>query len=256
MMPIIFASRFPNSSSFSCSGVCSSSSPALVTAAWMMPISVLIPVATTTATQAPLEMVVEEKSRLLFSWMTQSFSFDFGSGSGSFETLWDSPVSWDCSILIVVVLSRITRQSAGTLSPTFTSKMSPGTTSSASTLAQFPSRRTKAHSGASFFNASKAFSALESCQIAMIALRIRMVRITNGSTYAFKPSSFDFSSKKARRKETIAEASRIRTKVSSNCSMMSSKSDFFSCSSKAFGPYFFLFSSTWADVSPWSAFTS
>ena len=33
----------------------------------MMPISVLIPVATTTATQAPLEMVVEEKSRLLFS---------------------------------------------------------------------------------------------------------------------------------------------------------------------------------------------
>ena len=35
----------------------------------MMPISVLIPVATTIATQAPLEIVVEEKSRLLFSYI-------------------------------------------------------------------------------------------------------------------------------------------------------------------------------------------
>lgn len=43
------------------------SSPALVTAAWILPISVLIPVATTQAVHAPLDTVVDEKSTFIFS---------------------------------------------------------------------------------------------------------------------------------------------------------------------------------------------
>ncbi len=43
------------------------SSPALVTAAWILPISVLMPVATTQAVHAPLDTVVDEKSTFIFS---------------------------------------------------------------------------------------------------------------------------------------------------------------------------------------------
>jgi hypothetical protein len=53
-----------------------------------------------------------------------------------------------------------------------------------------------------------AFSALLSWETPTTALRMRIVRITAGSTKAPQPSS---SSKRARAKETAAEPSRMRT---------------------------------------------
>ena len=42
------------------------------------------------------------------SWMTQVFPSLSRNGATSLVTLCDSPVSWDCSILMVVVFSCIT----------------------------------------------------------------------------------------------------------------------------------------------------
>mmetsp|Transcript_64460 Transcript_64460/g.165865 ORF Transcript_64460/g.165865 Transcript_64460/m.165865 type:complete len:205 (+) Transcript_64460:565-1179(+) len=176
---ITLASSSPKSSSFFCSGVCSSSVAASFTASWITPISVSMPVPTTMPQQAPLDTVVDEKSMLVLPWITQSFSV---TGSTSFDTLCDSPVSWDCSMRMVVVLRLISRMSAGTLSPTLTSTTSPGTTSSASMLCQEPSRSTMAESGCSFFSASSAFSALDSCHTPTKAFATRISRMTSGST--------------------------------------------------------------------------
>mmetsp|Transcript_63049 Transcript_63049/g.184369 ORF Transcript_63049/g.184369 Transcript_63049/m.184369 type:complete len:252 (+) Transcript_63049:2511-3266(+) len=250
-MKITFASNSPKSSSFCCRGVCSSSVAACFTADWMLPISVDMPVPTAMPTQAPLETVVDEKRMFVFDWTTTSFS----TGSTSLETLCDSPVSCDCSMRSVVVFSFTRRMSAGTLSPTLTSTTSPGTTSSASTCCQWPPRSTMALSGCSFFSASRAFSAFDSCQTPTKALATRMARITSGSTYAVRPSSALFSSKYARQKETRAESRRMRTRRSSNCAMISSMRDFFSCSSRQLGPYFALCSRTRASLRPSLGFT-
>mmetsp|Transcript_24712 Transcript_24712/g.73762 ORF Transcript_24712/g.73762 Transcript_24712/m.73762 type:complete len:200 (+) Transcript_24712:2571-3170(+) len=192
MMKITFASSSPKSSSFCCRGVCSSSVAACFTADWMTPISVDMPVPVTQPMQAPLETVVDEKSMLVLDWITHSLLV---TGSTSLETLIDSPVSWDCSMRIVVVFSFTTRMSAGTLSPTFTSTMSPGTTRFASIALQWPSRSTVAVSGCNFFSASRAFSALDSCQTPTKAFATKIARMTSGSTYAVRPSSALFSSK-------------------------------------------------------------
>mmetsp|Transcript_141506 Transcript_141506/g.439883 ORF Transcript_141506/g.439883 Transcript_141506/m.439883 type:complete len:246 (+) Transcript_141506:2525-3262(+) len=237
MMKITFASSSPKSSSFCCRGVCSSSVAACFTADWMTPISVDMPVPTTQPTQAPLETVVDEKSMFVLPWITQPLSM---MGSGSLETLCDSPVSCDCSMRIVVVFSFMRRKSAGTLSPTFTSTMSPGTTSAASMTPQWPFRSTVALSGCSFFSASSAFSAFDSCQTPTKALATKMARMTRGSTYAARPSSALFSSKKARKNDTRADSRRMRTNKSSNWATINSQRDFFSCSSSSLRPYFSL----------------
>mmetsp|Transcript_61664 Transcript_61664/g.161996 ORF Transcript_61664/g.161996 Transcript_61664/m.161996 type:complete len:239 (-) Transcript_61664:326-1042(-) len=207
------ASSSPKSSSFFCSGVCSSSAAASLTADWIVPISVCMPVPITHPQQAPFDTVVDEKSMLTIPWITMSSSL---TGSSSLDTLWDSPVSWDCSMRMVVVLRLTRRMSAGTLSPTLTSTMSPGTTSSAWMLCQDPSRSTMALSGCSFFRASSAFSALDSCHTPTKAFATRMSRMTSGSTYAVQPSSWLLSSIQARKKETKADRSKIRTSRSSN----------------------------------------
>mmetsp|Transcript_121644 Transcript_121644/g.326731 ORF Transcript_121644/g.326731 Transcript_121644/m.326731 type:complete len:201 (+) Transcript_121644:2563-3165(+) len=191
--PMIFAKTLPNSSSFCWSGVCSSSSAASCTRDWMMPISVCMPVRQTTPMHAPLETVVEENSVLCLSWITESPRAAMT--LESLSTACDSPVSWDCSTFIEMVFSLTTRMSAGTLSPTLTSTMSPGTRSSALTFSHSPLRRQKASSGTSFFKASSAASALDSCQTPTMAFKIRIVRMTRGSTYATQPSPAASSSK-------------------------------------------------------------
>mmetsp|Transcript_41878 Transcript_41878/g.75722 ORF Transcript_41878/g.75722 Transcript_41878/m.75722 type:complete len:219 (+) Transcript_41878:2679-3335(+) len=217
----------------------------------MTPISVDMPVPVTTPMHAPLATVVEAKSMLVLPWITQSSSV---TGSDSLATLCDSPVSCDCSMRMVVVFSLMSLMSAGTLSPTLISVTSPGTTSTASICCQRPSRRTMALSGCSFFRASRAFSALDSCQTPTKALATRISRITSGSTYAVMPSS-DWSSNQARKKETAAESKRMRTSRSSNCARTSCQRDFFSCSSSSLLPYFALISSTFALLSPDSNLT-
>mmetsp|Transcript_9427 Transcript_9427/g.27257 ORF Transcript_9427/g.27257 Transcript_9427/m.27257 type:complete len:220 (-) Transcript_9427:95-754(-) len=199
----------------------------------MAPISVSMPVATTTPMQLPFDTVVEEKSMLTFDWMIQSLPWTL---SVCFETLWDSPVSWDCSMRTVVVFNLTHRRSAGTLSPALTSTTSPGTKSSASTCCQVPSRSTCAWSGCNLFKASSAFSALDSCHTPTKALATNMSKITKGSTYAVRPSSWLFSSMYARPNDTAAETSKMRTSRSSNWARTNSHSDLPGCSASLLGP--------------------
>ena len=60
------------------SGVFSSSSFASVTLAWILPISVRMPVEVTTAIAAPLEIVVPENIMLSLPWMRTCRSLGYG----------------------------------------------------------------------------------------------------------------------------------------------------------------------------------
>mmetsp|Transcript_9814 Transcript_9814/g.26684 ORF Transcript_9814/g.26684 Transcript_9814/m.26684 type:complete len:236 (+) Transcript_9814:2571-3278(+) len=210
MTVITLVSISPKSSSFCPRGVFSSSSAAVCTSDWILPISVRMPVATTRATHVPLDTVVLEKSMFTLPWMRASAA----TGSTIFCTVADSPVSEPSSQRMVVVLSLSTRQSAGTLSPTRTCTTSPGTRSDADNEGRSsPLRTTVAVALWSSLSASSADSAFDSCHTPTTALMTRMSRITKGSTKAVMPSS---SSKNARTKDTIAAASRIFTSRSSN----------------------------------------
>lgn len=139
----------------------------------------------------------------------------------------------------------MSRQSAGTLSPTETEMMSPGTRAEAWIFWIREFRITLVSSGEYSFKAfekkdkkekpnsarfccekregeggltSIAFSALVSCITPTVAFAIRINRITAGSTNAVSQSSF--SSNKARMKETMAEPRRMRTSWSSNWARM------------------------------------
>mmetsp|Transcript_5528 Transcript_5528/g.18717 ORF Transcript_5528/g.18717 Transcript_5528/m.18717 type:complete len:256 (+) Transcript_5528:152-919(+) len=218
MTVITLVSISPKSSSFWLRGVFSTSSAADCTSDWILPISVAMPVATTRAVKEPLDTVVPAKTMLSLDWIRASGS----TGSVIFCTVADSPVSEPSSIRIVVVLSEITRQSAGTLSPTRMSTMSPGTSSLAGSVGcSSPSRITVAVCPWSSLSASSADSAFDSCHTPTTALITRIRRITKGSTKAVMPSS---SSKKASTKETIAAARRILTRKSSNCASTSFQS--------------------------------
>ena len=129
-------------------------------------------------------------------------------------------------------------KSAGTLSPTDTSMMSPGTMSTAFTFCtpSLSDLTTLPVSGSYSFNASIADSAFLSCQTPTQALAIKMSKMTKGSTKAVIESS---SSKKAKTynkvisvlfshlfstltNEMIAASNKILTRRSSNCSSTSS----------------------------------
>lgn len=167
-------------------GVFSSSSLASVTLAWILPISVRMPVAVTTPMAAPLEIVVPENIMLSLPWMRTSFS----TSSSCLSTVSLSPVSEPSSVLMVVVFSLMMRTSAGTLSPTRTSTTSPGTSSDDGTSGtSTPLRSTLVVVVCISLSASSAFSALCSCQTPTTALMTRMSMITKGSTKACRPSS-------------------------------------------------------------------
>ena len=68
-----------------------------------------------------------------------------------------------------------------------------------------------------------ALSALLSCMTPTVALAIKIKRMTAGSTKTDQNEEPSESSKRARTKETTAEASRMRTSWSLNCSKISSQ---------------------------------
>lgn len=157
-------------------------------------------------------------------------------------TLTLSPVRMAWSTRRLVDVTESNRQSAGILSPTATEMISPGTSSVACVRVHSPSRKTLASSGEYSFKActivriqetevqsmggltSMAFSALVSWITPTVALATRMRRMTRGSTNALHQVDPSESSKRARTNETTAEARRMRTSWSLNCSRMSSHS--------------------------------
>mmetsp|Transcript_16873 Transcript_16873/g.31026 ORF Transcript_16873/g.31026 Transcript_16873/m.31026 type:complete len:201 (-) Transcript_16873:172-774(-) len=98
--------------------------------------------------------------------------------------------------------------------------MSPGTNSLEGISTDSPSRTTRQLSGCMSFSASRLFSALLSWYTPTIALRIRISRITRGSTNCemLNCSPFSYTSLTAMSAETTAATSRILTSGSSNCS--------------------------------------
>mmetsp|Transcript_32700 Transcript_32700/g.70118 ORF Transcript_32700/g.70118 Transcript_32700/m.70118 type:complete len:250 (+) Transcript_32700:2485-3234(+) len=206
-------STSPKASIFCPSGVFSSSSLACCTLAWILPISVDMPVETTMHRPDPPETVVPEKSMLRLSAIRALTA----TGCVCFMTVSLSPVSDPSSVRMVVDLSVSRRTSAGILSPTATSTMSPGTSSDAGSRLSSPLRVTFAVHVCRFLSASSAFSALCSCQTPTTALMTRMSKMTNGSTNAGGAPSSESPSKNARTKERMAAPSRILTSRSSNC---------------------------------------
>mmetsp|Transcript_1351 Transcript_1351/g.3777 ORF Transcript_1351/g.3777 Transcript_1351/m.3777 type:complete len:341 (-) Transcript_1351:62-1084(-) len=245
MYAMTLANSSPKASIFCPKGVFSSSSAACCTWLWMTPISVFMPVATTTPTQVPLETVVPEKSMFFLSWILA----DFATGSVVLSTVSDSPVSAPSSVRTDVVSNLTTRMSAGTLSPTLTRTMSPGTSSEAGKSGfNTPFRITCAAQFCRFFNASKAFSALCSCHTPTIAFIIRIRRMTKGSTMACAKSSP--SSAKASAKERQAAPNKIFTRRSSNWSKTSCHKGVPSSLSNSLGPNFSRSAVTWSSLRP------
>ena len=160
---------------------------------------------------------------MMFVFPCNSISTGHNSSSSAcLSTATDSPVKLACSHLSVAVLSSITLKSAGTLSPVCSATISPTTNSLAGTVIISPLLLITLASGDCIsFNASNAFSAFVSCHTPTMAFKTKINRITKGSTNAvisFPPPGFGPSSKNARTNDTIAEASKILTNASSNCS--------------------------------------
>ena len=153
--------------------------------------------------------------------MSSSFTL-----STRLSTATDSPVNDACSTRTVAVFNRITRQSAGTRSPVFSSTTSPGTNSRASSEPfHRPSLRHFACSLCISFSASSARSALLSCHTPTIAFSTKISAMTAGSAYAASPSSAPPSAY-ASASDTAAAASSTFTSASSNCSSTSLHSAF------------------------------
>mmetsp|Transcript_9500 Transcript_9500/g.31504 ORF Transcript_9500/g.31504 Transcript_9500/m.31504 type:complete len:252 (+) Transcript_9500:4114-4869(+) len=173
-------------------------------------------------------------------------SLDCSSQSGSstasvvLPTDMDSPVKLAWSTRHVAVFKVNTRASAGTRSPVLISIRSPGTNSLAGkSCTHAPFLKHRAVSDCMSFSASNAFSALLSCQTPTMALRIRMSKITAGSTKSTMeiatPGSR--SSKNASAKLTPAASRRIFTSASSNCSKTSFHKGLPSSFASSLNPY-------------------
>ncbi len=112
----------PKASRFFCKGVCISDALSSISA--ILPISVFIPVDTTTASALPCTTKVEENS---IFFLSPKPAFLLGVSFEDFETAVDSPVNADSSHLRLLSLS--SRQSAGTISPSSKIITSPATKS-------------------------------------------------------------------------------------------------------------------------------
>ena len=122
-----------------------------------MPSSVAAPVAVTIARPRPAATAVPLKTMLRWSPMPTSAS----SGALSLETAVLSPVSADSATRSAIDSS--TRPSAGMVSPSSISRMSPGTTSAVGTICGCPSRSTLAFGEDIALSAATACSARFSC---------------------------------------------------------------------------------------------
>ena len=230
----------PSWASFCCKGVWVSLSPSSRPA--ILPISVCIPVPVTTAVAVPYVTLHPENTILLRS-PTPAFSSTTASASFSDGT--DSPVKADSSLLRLTLFS--SRASAGIKSPASRWIMSPGTSWEASMIFSSPSRRTLARGADIFFRASRAFSALLSCTIPIMALSTTMSRISTGSK-----NSIGSPSTQAMTKETAAARSRIMIMTSLNCSKNRWRLVFFFFSCNLFSPYWERRWAAWPLVSPFS----
>ena len=128
--------------------------------------------------------------------------------------------------------------------------MSPGTKNLASIYPHCPSLKTIACGDYKSCNASRAFSAFISYHIPTVALRIRMVNITHGSTQGGTVCSSLWSSNWLTTNDTTAASNNILTNLSSNCSLIFSQIDSFSFLSSSFVPNFANLASTSAFVRP------
>mmetsp|Transcript_13227 Transcript_13227/g.33323 ORF Transcript_13227/g.33323 Transcript_13227/m.33323 type:complete len:253 (-) Transcript_13227:1069-1827(-) len=143
MTVMMLVRKSPNASSLSCRG--EEVSSVSVRALAILPISVSAPLFITTPWHLPYTRSVPEKRQFSLALMSAS------SVSATHVTLLGtpaaSPVSAACSADRVVLCVQMMRRSAGILSPTETSTMSPGTSSLASTIDTTPPLRTLAWSG-------------------------------------------------------------------------------------------------------------
>ena len=148
----------------------------VASASAMRPISVRRPVATTTPWARPFRIVHPACSMLARSATGVRVSW---TASGCLATGSDSPVSSDSST--VNSWCSISRRSAPIRSPDSSRRMSPGTSSAASTSTQWPWRRTIARSRISASSASASFCAFHSWATPITAL--------SWSTTKMKPAS-------------------------------------------------------------------
>jgi hypothetical protein len=123
----------------------------------MRPISVDMPVATTTARPQPAATLVPRKS---MSRRSPRGTSSAASGAACLSTGSDSPVSPASTTRSAAASS--TRASAGTKSPASSSSTSPGTTSAAGTSREAPPRRTRARGAVRRRSAASEVSALYS----------------------------------------------------------------------------------------------
>ena len=135
-----------------------------------------MPVAKTTAFPVPALTAVPAKTRFGRSMTVRPSRSE---ASAVRRAGFDSPLSVDRSTLISFSSTR--RASALMWSPSESTMTSPGTSSSAGTFASLPSRKTRANCGRSFFSASAAFSARNSCQNEKIALITTTAQIAQPS---------------------------------------------------------------------------
>ncbi|VVC71817.1 Uncharacterised protein [uncultured archaeon] len=137
------------------------------------PISVALPVATTTPTPEPDETLVPMNA-------TQVFSCGLAAGAGSASTVFwtgaDSPVRIDW--FAASPETDRSRKSAGTTSPTSRCTMSPGTRLPASTSTIVPSRTALAFRTMYLASFSRVFSLLYSCAKPRAAETTRIPIIT------------------------------------------------------------------------------
>mmetsp|Transcript_5514 Transcript_5514/g.18652 ORF Transcript_5514/g.18652 Transcript_5514/m.18652 type:complete len:242 (+) Transcript_5514:2814-3539(+) len=211
MAPISRVSCWPKRSSLRARGVSCCSAAASCTPCWIRPISVRIPVLSTTATAAPEDTIVEAKS---IPGCPAGGALASADGSVVLSTVTDSPVREASSTRMVVVRSSTMRQSAGTLSPVRHSITSPGTSSEAGrSSTHSPFRRHRAHTGVRRLRASTAPWADCCCQTPTTALSTRMERITAGSTHPWSSRSITASAP-----EMAAVARSTFTRESSNWS--------------------------------------
>ncbi len=159
--------------SFFCSGV--SSSRAFASASAILPISVFMPVPTTTARPRPYTTVLPIYAMLRRSPSGTSCPSSAASASTCLFTDTDSPVSAASSTFRLA--HSVRRTSAGIASPASSTTTSPGTSSSLRTVCCCPSRSTLEVAAAISCSASIAFSALLSCITPNTALMTTTDRI-------------------------------------------------------------------------------
>ena len=235
MAIIAAASRPLNRSRLICRGVLCSSVPFIMEA--ILPISVSIPVAVTTATPRP--PVTREPENTMFtrsasgtssagpplSTAPRPFRRVFPKTVSCLSTFSDSPVR-ELSLTCRPYTS-IRRASAATKSPASSSRISPGTTWEEGMSACLPSRRTRASGEDRDFRLSRDFSAFWCCTVPNTAFSSSTAKITP----ALPGSPVTM--------EIPAATIRIMTSRSLNCSRNTCHHCLRPASSITFSPYCF-----------------